>query len=82
VIEKATKEAVDEDHAVVVELVSAGFTVEQSIDAVDRYGTLEAALSYLEEDEEREDEDEAGVIPVPHSRQFSMEAPKSIDMDW
>jgi hypothetical protein len=75
------KEAVNEDHAVVKELISADFTVEQSIDAVNRCGTLEPALDYLEQGKEREDKDEAGVIPVPQSHQFSMEAPKFIDMD-
>jgi hypothetical protein len=70
------KEAVNEDHSVVKELISADFTVEQSIDAVNRCGTLEPALDYLEQDK-----DEAGVIPVPQSRQFSMEAPKFSDMD-
>lgn len=74
VIKKAAKEAIDETNAIVVDLVSAGYTVEQSIDAVDRYGTLEAALTRLEMDEEGEEEEgEAGVIPVLYRQQISRE---------
>lgn len=46
-IEEAFREAVDEDHSVVKDLVLAGYSLEQSIDAVENYGTLDAALEYL-----------------------------------
>lgn len=83
VVDMAAKETIDENNATVVDLVSAGYTVEQSIDAVDRYGTLEAALNHLEMDEVDE-EAEAGVIPVPYyDQQLSREdSQDSNNMDW
>lgn len=80
-IEKAAKEAIDENNAIVADLVSAGYTLEQSIDAVDRYGTLEAALDHLGE-EDGEEDDEPEVIPSLSSRQFSRDESKDADMDW
>ena len=78
-IEKAAKEAIDENNAIVADLVSAGYTLERSMDAVDRYGTLDAALEHLGEEEE---DDEPGVIPSLNSRQYSREDSKDANMDW
>lgn len=75
VIDKTAKETVDENNAMVVDLVSAGYSIDESIDAVDKYGTLEAALTHLEMDEEEEEEggallpqlyreDSDGVVPI------------------
>ena len=46
-IEVAQKPLVDKYNPIVAELVSAGFAVEQSIDAVKNYETLDAAMEYL-----------------------------------
>jgi hypothetical protein len=49
-IPKSAKEAVDENNEVVVVLLKVGsYTVEQCIDAVDRCGTSEMALEFLED---------------------------------
>lgn len=73
VIEKAPEEIVDENNPIVLKLKSAGYTLEQSIDAVDKYGELKAALEYLEMEQEVEMEDEPDVIAVPQDRQISRE---------
>ncbi len=81
VIEIAVNEPIDENNSVVVDLVSAGYSVQESIDAVDKYGTLEAALSYLEMDDD--DQEENGVILTSNQRQFSREdSQDSVIMDW
>ena len=56
-IEVAQKPLVDKYNPTVAELVSAGFVVEQSIDAVKRYETLDAAMEYLMSSDE-----EAGLF--------------------
>lgn len=73
----------DENNSTVIDLVSAGYTVEQSIDAVDKYGTLEAALSYLEmsAEEENEGQSETTCIPLPCKRQLSGEE-DDFNIDW
>ncbi len=61
-VESEMPEQVDEHHSVVQDLVSAGYTVEQSIDAVEKYETLDAAMEYL--DQQVLDEDvERDLIP-------------------
>jgi hypothetical protein len=81
VVEKASRELVDENNAIVKDLVSAGYTVEQSIEAVDTYETLEAALDYLEMGEE-EEEGEHGVIPIRCNIQISREDSEEAARDW
>ena len=56
------QEPVDEDHATVKELVSAGYTVDQSIDAVEKFDTLDSAMEYLDQQVLDED-DEQDLIP-------------------
>ena len=41
------KEAVDEYHPTVQQLVDAGYNMERSIDAVEHYEVLEEAMDYL-----------------------------------
>lgn len=48
VIKEAIRECVDEDHSVVTSLVKADYSLEESIEAVVKCGTLEDALQYLE----------------------------------
>lgn len=81
VIEKIVKEPIDENNAVVMDLISAGYTVEQSIHAVNKCGTLETALTYLERPllDEDIDECEAGIIPLQLEREDSQD---SLNVDW
>lgn len=76
-VEKIVKEPVDENNAAVMDLVAAGFTVEQSIDAVNKCGNLEAALTYLEGCEV--DDYETGIIPLKFSREDSQDG---FSIDW
>ncbi len=62
VVESEMQEQVDENHPVVQDLVSAGYTVEQSIDAVEKYEILDAAMDYLDQQALDED-DEKDLIP-------------------
>ena len=62
-IESEMEEPVDENHPVVKDLVSANYTLEQSIDAVERYETLEAAIDYLDQQALDDDGDDDDVIP-------------------
>lgn len=61
-VQSEMQEPVDEDHAVVKELVSAGYTVDQSINAVEKFDTLESAMEYLDQQVLDED-DEQDLIP-------------------
>lgn len=61
-IETEMQEQVDENHPIVKELISAGYTVERSLDAVDKYETLDAAMNYLDQQDLDEDE-EKDLIP-------------------
>ena len=80
-IKRAIKKTIDENNPIVLELVSAGYTVEKSIKAVDRCETLDEALNYLEIDED--DEDVLGIIPGSSERQISREDSQgSNDMEW
>ena len=49
---------VDRNHPVVQQLCSAGFSEEQSLEAVEKFETLERAMDYLMS----QDEDEEGVF--------------------
>ena len=68
----------------VQDLVNAGYTLEQSIDAVDRYPTVRAAMEYLNkmEDDEDEDEDANGAIPVVVGRLLSREDSQDDATEW
>ena len=61
-VQSEMQEPVDENHAVVQDLISAGYAVEQSIDAVEKFETLEAAMEYLDQLVLDED-NEKDVIP-------------------
>lgn len=65
-IEKPIREPVTENNPNVVALVEADYSVKQSIDAVVRCETLEAALTYLEEKENSDEE----FVPTPHNSIF------------
>ena len=78
------KQLVDEFHPIVQELGEAGYSVEESIDAVEQYEGLEGAMDYLlnleEEgeiiqtstsDEEHQYQEERVVEPVEESHQKS-----------
>ena len=57
----------DENHPVVVQLMSKlSYSMEQSVDAVARYGSLEGALTYLEL-KDTEDEDKLFHFSVAES---------------
>lgn len=84
-IEAATRDTIDENHFVVKDLVSAGFSAEQSIDAVEKYGTLEAALSYLEVDDMEEEEEVGKELFSSTHKQLSREDSQPEDtfvMKW
>lgn len=71
-MQSAIQEPVDENNSVVKDLIAAGYSEEQSIEAVERCGILDAALEYLEEVAmvESEEENESEFIP---STQLSYE---------
>ncbi len=46
-IESNIQEEVDENHPIVQQLIAADFTKEQSIDAVKKFQTVDAAFDYL-----------------------------------
>lgn len=74
VIETIAEQPVDENHPGVVNLVSAGYTVDESIDAMDRCRTEEAALTYLGLAAlQQDDEGEANVIPLTKEQPYSRE---------
>lgn len=81
-IESAMQEPVDEHHGVVQDLVSAGYDVEQSIDAVEKRETLEAAMEYL--DQQVVDDDDEQVL-IPSGRGFNQQSSHDEDdykMTW
>lgn len=79
-IERVIKEPIDENNSLVIKLMSAGYTVDQCIDAVDRCGSLEYALNYLELPEDDVDI-EKDLIPTSSHSQFSREG-ANFNMDW
>ena len=84
-IERAAREKVDENNSMVQSLVNAGYALEQSIDAVDRYPTVKAAMEYLDKMEDDEDEDKEGdngAIPVIVGRLLSREDSQDDATEW
>ena len=81
-IKNVVKEPVDENDSAVMDLVSAGYTMDQSIDAVARFGTLEAALNHLEALVEEDEDVETDLIPTAFHQQFSRENSQEENMDW
>jgi hypothetical protein len=83
-IERAAREKVDENNSMVQDLVNAGYAMEKSIDAVDRYPTVKAAMEYLDkmEDDEDEDKDDSGVIPVVVGRLPSEDSQDDTISEW
>ena len=63
---------VDDNHRAVQALVSAGYNVEQSIDAVEKYETIDAAMGYLDQ-QVLDDGNEMDLIPSKprYNQQFS-----------
>lgn len=86
-MQSAIQEPVDENNSVVKELVAAGYSVEQSIEAVEKRETLDAALGYLEElaIEEIEEDNGRDLIPYAYKQQLSREDSQPVDdfkMKW
>ena len=67
-IEAQPQLPINKNHSVVQQLCSAGYTEEQSMDAVERYKTLEKSLNYLMSAGE---EDEGVLLTVAPTRQDS-----------
>lgn len=83
-IERIAKEPVDEKHPAVIELVKAGYSEKQSIDAIAKYGTLEAAMDHMADTSDEEDDanEEPDLIPSV-TRQFSREdSLPDFEMNW
>lgn len=81
-IKNVVKEPVDENDSAVMDLVSAGYSVDQSIDAVARFGTLEAALNHLETLVEEDEDVETDLFPTAFNYQLSREDSQGENMDW
>lgn len=82
-IKTVVHDTVDENHSIVKDLVSAGYTVQQGIDAMEKYGTLEGALDYLGTIDIDEEEDE--LFPSTYKPQLSSEDSQPNDtfkMKW
>lgn len=70
-IEKVIEEPVDESNLDVLNLVSVGFTLKQSIDAMIEYGTVRSALVYLESMEgDEEVQADIGHVATPKEHIF------------
>lgn len=72
VIKEAIRECVDEYHSVVASLVKADYSLEDSIDAVMKCGTLEDAMHYLEMAAAEKDQDSGSLIPMSQEQHISM----------
>ena len=59
-VESKMQEKVDANHPFVEDLVSAGYTVEQSIYAVEKCGALDTAMEYLHQ---KDDDDGKELLP-------------------
>ena len=88
-IDTTVCEPIDETHPAVMRLIEAGFSVEQSIEAVERCGgDLGTALDYLENliINEGEIEDEGKLLPSSYKHELSYEDSQSssedIKMEW
>lgn len=62
-VESEMQEPVDDNHSAVQALVDAGYDVEQSIDAVEKYETVGAAMEYLDQQVLANDDNEKDLIP-------------------
>ena len=82
-IKEAIRECVDEYHSVVASLVKANYTLEESIEAVVKCGTLDAALHHLEM-AAMEDHDSKDLIPLNLEQHYSREPSRedSTQVDW
>ena len=85
-VQSAIQEPVDENNSIVKELIGASYTVEQSINAVERCETLKDSLAYLEDIamEEIEEDNERDLIPSTNKQQLSRDS-QSVDdfkMSW
>ena len=85
--EASIQELVDEHHPVVKDLISAGYTVQQSIEAVEKCETLDASLNYIEllAVEDDDDEEEVEDLIPSYKHQLSREDSHPQDdfkMDW
>lgn len=81
------KEPIDEKHPNVSALVEADYTVEQSIDALSKCGTLEAALDYLgtmSASEDEESDEQMDLIPSAGCQFSHDEDPQQnkFGLDW
>lgn len=77
-IKKAVKKTVDENHPVVLKCVKAGYTMEQSIDAVAKCGSVVDSLSYLARADLDEDDNEAELFPTSNKHHlFPEESPEN-----
>ncbi len=68
-----------------IELVEAGYSERQSIDAIAKYRTLEAAMDHMvdtSDNEEDDDDEEPDLIPSA-MRQFSrQDSVTDFEMNW
>lgn len=84
-IERIAKELVDETHPLVIQLVEAGYRVKQSIDAIAKYRTLEAAMDHMvdtSDSEEEDDDDEPELIPSAKKQFSRLDSVADFEMNW
>ena len=62
--------AIDQSHPVVQELIDADYSLEESIDAVERFGKLGPAMDYLDR---KDDSNEGGVFQASDQQPFAAE---------
>ena len=66
-----------------IKLVKAGYCEKRSMDAIARYGTLEAAMDYMADNSDEEDDAEEPDLIRSTMRQFSREDSLSeFEMNW
>ena len=66
-----------------IQLVNAGYSEKQSVDAIAKYRTLEAAMDHMEDTSDEEDDDEEPELFPSAMRQFSREDSfPAFEMDW
>ena len=85
-IETVIQEPVDENHSVVIDLLSAGYSLEESIDAVERCETndpartLESAMEYLAE--LPAEDGESDLFPSTQRHLSREDSQDDIIMEW
>lgn len=72
-VESEIPEQVDENHFVVQELLSAGYNLEESIDAVECCETLDASIDYLDQKALAENDDKELIFRPKYDQQTSHE---------